>query len=142
MMTRYIPASWRSRCVCIFWRPRIQPMRLTSPMSSAGLMLRTAATVRADLHETAGFDVRFGGGTGRIRLLCPYHLHSKTFGRRIGITMMSLIDQDGMEAGRGSALFCAGRRWGTNIAIMIGARDSNTLSITSPPNIACFMPPY
>jgi len=56
--------------------------------------------------------------------------------------MMSFIDQDGMEVGRGSALFCAGQRWGANIAMIIIAPDSNTSSITSPPYIACFMPPY
>ena len=101
-----------------------------------------SATQRAGLYETAGFGVRFGSGTGRIRLLCPYHLHADTFGRQIGITMMSFIDQDGMEAGVRVRAILRRARLGTNIAITIGTCDSNTSSITGPTNIACFMPAY
>ena len=56
---------------------------------------------------------------------------------RIGITMMSFIDQDGMEVG---ARVRANLR--RDIAITIGTCDSNTSSITGPINIACFMPPH
>jgi len=107
-----------------------------------GACVPDSATVRAGLYETAGFSVRFGSGTGRIRLLCPYHLHSDAIGSTIGITMMSFIDQDGMEVGARVRANLRRAKLGTNIAITIGTCDSNTSSITGPTNIACFMPPY
>jgi len=107
-----------------------------------GACVPDSATVRAGLYETAGFGVRFGSGTGRIRLLCPYHLHSDAIGSTIGITMMSFIDQDGMEVGARVRANLRRAKLGTNIAITIGTCDSNTSSITGPTNIACFMPPY
>ena len=109
-----------------------------------GACVPDSATVRASLYETAGFGVRFGSGTGRIRLLCPYHLHSDAIniGSKIGITMMSFIDQDGMEVGTRVRAILRRARLGTNIAITIGTCDSNTSSATGPTNIACFMPPY
>jgi len=107
-----------------------------------GACVPDSATVRAGLYETAGFGVRFGSGTGRIRLLCPYHLHSDAIGSTIGITMMSFIDQDGMEVGARVRAILRRAKLGTNIAITIGTCDSNTSSITGPTNIACFMAPY
>jgi hypothetical protein len=107
-----------------------------------GACVPDSATARAGLYETAGFGVRFSSGTGRIRLLCPYHLHSEAVGKRIGITMMSFIDQDGMEVAARVRANLRRARLATNIAITIGTCDSNTSSITGPTNIACFMPPY
>ena len=84
-----------------------------------GACVPDSATIRAGLYETAGFGVRFGSGTGRIRLLCPYHLHSDAIGSRIGITMMSFIDQDGMEVGARVRANLRFAKLGTNIAITI-----------------------
>jgi hypothetical protein len=40
-----------------------------------GACVPDSATVRAGVYETRGFGVGFSGNTtGRIRLLCPYHL--------------------------------------------------------------------
>jgi hypothetical protein len=52
-----------------------------------------SATIRAGIYETRGFGIGFSGlSTGRIRLLCPYHLTSEANGAKIGITMLSVID--------------------------------------------------
>jgi hypothetical protein len=109
-----------------------------------GACIPDSATVRAGLYETAGFGVRFGSGTGRIRLLCPYHLHSDLLGSgiQIGITILSFIDQDGMEVGARVRANLRRAGQGTNIAITIGTCDSNTSSITGPTSIVCFMPPH
>ena len=57
-----------------------------------------SATIRAGQYETAGFGVRFGGNSvGHIRLLCPFGQDG--YGATIGAMEMSVIDQDGMEAG-------------------------------------------
>jgi hypothetical protein len=144
MTTRYVPVGF-ALALCLHFLPtansaKAKDVDVTDVIG--GACVPDSATVRAGLYETAGFGVRFGSGTGRIRLLCPYHLHSDAIGSRIGITMMSFIDQDGMETGARVRANLRRARLGTNIAITIGTCDSNTSSITGPTNIACFMPPY
>ncbi len=140
MTTRYFPAGFALCLLILAIADSARAADVTDVIG--GACVPDSATVRAGLYETAGFGVRFGSGTGRIRLLCPYHLHSDTIGKRIGITMMSFIDQDGMEVGARVRATLRRARLGTNIAITIGTCDSNTSSITGPSNIACFMPPY
>jgi hypothetical protein len=139
MTTRYVPAGF-ALALCLHFLTtadsKAQDVDLTDVIG--GACVPDSATVRAGLYETAGFGVRFGSGTGRIRLLCPYHLHSDAIGSRIGITMMSFIDQDGMEVGARVRANLRFARLGTNI----GTCDSNTSNITGPTNIACFMPPH
>jgi hypothetical protein len=102
-----------------------------------------SATVRAGIYETRGFGVGFSGNnTGKIRLLCPYHLHSDALGAKIGITMLSFIDGDGMEVGARVRAHFRFAALGTNVAITIGTCDSNTSMITGPTNIACFGPSH
>jgi len=144
MTARYVPAGF-ALALCLHFlaiadAAKAADVDVTDVIG--GACVPDSATMRAGLYETAGFGVRFGSGTGRIRLLCPYHLHSDAIGRRIGITMMSFIDQDGMEVGARVRAHLRRARLGTNIAITIGTCDSNTSSITGPTNIACFMPPY
>ena len=141
---RYVPVSF-ALALCLHFlaaanSPKAADVDLTDVIG--GACVPDSATVRAGLYETAGFGVRFGSGTGRIRLLCPYHLHSDAIGSTIGITMMSFIDQDGMEVGARVRANLRRAKLGTNIAITIGTCDSNNSSITGPTNIACFMPPY
>src|SRR5262249_5464658 len=144
MTTRYVLAGF-ALALCLHFlttadSAKAQDVDLTDVIG--GACVPDSATVRAGFYETAGFGVRFGSGTGRIRLLCPYHLHSDAIGSRIGITMMSFIDQDGMEVGARVRANLRFARLGTNIAITIGTCDSNTSNITGPTNIACFMPPH
>ena len=144
MTTRYIRVGF-ALALCLHFlaiadRARAADVDVTDVIG--GACVPDSATVRAGLYETAGFGVRFGSGTGRIRLLCPYHLHSEAIGAQIGITMMSFIDQDGMEVGARVRAVLRRAKLGTNIAITIGTCDSNTSSITGPTNIACFMPAY
>jgi hypothetical protein len=144
MTTRYVPAGF-ALALCLHFLATADPAKAEDVDVTdviGGACVPDSATVRAGLYETAGFGIRFGSGTGRIRLLCPYHLHSDAIGRRIGITMMSFIDQDGMEVGARVRANLRRARLGTNIAITIGTCDSNTSSITGPTNIACFMPPH
>jgi hypothetical protein len=102
-----------------------------------------SATVRAGIYETRGFGIGFSGSsTGKIRLLCPYHLHSEAPGAKIGITMLSVIDQDGMEVGARVRANLRRAALGSNVAITIGTCDSNTSTLTGPHNMACFMPSY
>jgi hypothetical protein len=139
MTTRCIPAGL-ALALCLHFLAAADSAKATDIIG--GACVPDSATVRAGLYETAGFGVRFGSGTGRIRLLCPYYLYHDTVGSKIGITMMSFIDQDGMEVGTRVRAILRRARLGTNIAITIGTCDSNTSSITGPTNIACFMPPY
>jgi hypothetical protein len=144
MTTRYVPAGF-ALALCLHFlttadSAKAEDVDLTDVIG--GACVPDSATIRAGLYETAGFGVRFGSGTGRIRLLCPYHLHSDAIGSRIGITMMSFIDQDGMEVGARVRANLRFAKLGTNIAITIGTCDSNTSSITGPTNIACFMTPH
>jgi hypothetical protein len=100
-------------------------------------------TIRAGNYETRGFGVGFrGSSTGRIRLLCPYHLTSDTNGAKIGLTMLSVIDQDGMEVGARVRANLRRASLGSNVAVTIGTCDSNTSTITGPHNMACFLPSY
>jgi hypothetical protein len=102
-----------------------------------------SSTVRTGAYETAGFGVRFGGASiGRIRLLCPYHLHDDVIGKQIGVISLSVIDQDGMEAGARVRAHFRRAALGTNVAITIGTCDSNTSSFTGPHNMFCFLPSY
>jgi hypothetical protein len=134
MTTRYVPAGF-ALALCLHFLTtadsKAQDVDLTDVIG--GACVPDSATIRAGLYETAGFGVRFGSGTGRIRLVCPYHLHSDAIGSRIGITMMSFIDQDGMEVGARVRANLRRARLGTNIAITIGTCDSNTSSITGQP---------
>jgi hypothetical protein len=108
-----------------------------------GACVPDSATVRAGVYETAGFGVRFSGNsTGRIRLLCPYHLHSSAIGRKIGLIFLSVIDDDGMEAGARVRAALRRARIGSNIAITIGTCDSNTSNFPGPHNMGCFGPAY
>jgi hypothetical protein len=108
-----------------------------------GACVPDSATIRAGVYETRGFGVGFrGDSTGKIRLLCPYYLHSSAFGAKIGITMLSFIDGDGMEVGARVRAHLRRAALGTNVAITIGTCDSNTSTITGPTNIACFGPSH
>src|SRR5512146_1902968 len=99
--------------------------------ASGGGCVPDSATVRAGIYETRGFGTGFSGSsTGRIRLLCPYHLHSEAPGAKIGITMLSVIDQDGMEAGARVRANLRRAALGSNVAITIGTCDSNTSTLT------------
>jgi len=108
-----------------------------------GACVPDSATVRAGVYETAGFGVRFSGnGTGRIRLFCPYHLHSSAIGAKIGLIFLSVIDDDGMEVGARVRAFLRRARIGSNVAITIGTCDSNTSNFPGPHNMGCFGPSY
>ena len=113
---------------------------LTSLAAPAHLI---ANTIRAGNYETRRFGVGFrGSSTGRIRLLCPYHLTSDTNGAKIGLTMLGVIDQDGMEVGARVRANLRRASLGSNVAVTIGTCDSNTSTITGPHNMACFLPSY
>jgi hypothetical protein len=101
-----------------------------------GTCVPDSATIRAGQYETAGFGVRFGGNNvGSIRLLCPFGLDG--YDATIGGMEMSVIDQDGMEAGGRirASLHRAVR--GTNVSIEMGTCDSNTSNTTTPHKIFC-----
>jgi hypothetical protein len=103
-----------------------------------GTCVPDSATIRAGHYETAGFGVRFGGDSvGNIRLLCPYRRLTVDFDVTIGGMEMSVIDQDGMEAGGRirASLHRAVR--GTNVSIEMGTCDSNTSNTTTPHKIFC-----
>jgi hypothetical protein len=144
MIMRYIRANLAlALALCLHLLAIAKPVKARDITDViGGACVPDSATVRAGLYQTAGFGVRFGSGTGRIRLLCPYHLHSDTRGKQIGITMMSFIDQDGMEVGTRVRAILRRAQLGSNVAITIGTCDSNTSSITGPSNRACFMPAY
>ncbi len=98
-----------------------------------------SATIRAGLYETAGFGVRFSGNkVGHIRLLCPFGIDASD--ATIGGTQMSVIDQDGMEAGGRIRAHLHRAVKGTNIFIEIGTCDSNTSNMRTPHPILCPLP--
>jgi hypothetical protein len=144
MITRVIAAFALSLCSLVVTRGHsafAQDVDVTDVIG--GACVPDSATVRAGVYETAGFGVRFGGnGIGKIRLLCPYHVHSDAFGKKIGISMLSVIDQDGMEVGARVRAHLRRAALSTNVAITIGTCDSNTSNLTGPHNIACFLPSY
>ncbi len=99
-----------------------------------------SATIRDGKYETAGFGVRFGGeSVGKIRLLCPFGADGGE--ATIGAMEMSVIDQDGMEAGGRIRAHLHRAIKGTNIWIEIGTCDSNTSNITTPHQIICTLDP-
>ena len=108
-----------------------------------GVCVPDGATIRAGVYETRGFGIGFSGNSvGKIRLLCPFNVTGNLIGTKIGITFLSVIDQDGMETGaRVRASF---RRAGiaSNVAITLGTCDLNTSSISGPHNLSCFFPSY
>jgi hypothetical protein len=143
MTTRHVVASV-ALALSVLFLARVNSAQASDVTDLiGGACVPDSATVRAGVYETAGFGIRFGGnGIGRLRLFCPYHLHSDAFGRRIGITMLSVIDQDGMEVGARVRANLRRAALGSNVAISIGTCDSNTSSITGPHNMACFLPSY
>ena len=101
-----------------------------------GTCVPDSATIRAGHYETAGFGVRFGGNSvGNIRLLCPFGLDG--YDATIGAMEMSVIDQDGMEAGGRIRARLHRAVKGTNVWIEIGTCDSNTSDTTTPHKILC-----
>lgn len=103
-----------------------------------GTCVPDSATIRAGNYETAGFGVRFGGNSvGNIRLLCPYYRLDVGYDVTIGGMGMSVIDQDGMEAGGRIRASLHRAVKGTNVWIEIGTCDSNTSSTTTPHKIFC-----
>ena len=65
-----------------------------------GVCIPDGATIRAGLYETRGFGIGFrGSNTGTIRLLCPFTVTGNMIGLKIGITMLSFIDGDGIAEG-------------------------------------------
>ena len=101
-----------------------------------GTCVPDSATIRAGQYETAGFGVRFGGNSvGHIRLLCPFGQDG--YGATIGAMEMSVIDQDGMEAGGRIRAHLHRAAKGTNIWIKIATCDSNTSNTTTPHQIIC-----
>ena len=110
----------------------------------AGVCVPDGATIRAGLYETRGFGVGFRGDSiGKIRLLCPFTANTDLIGRKVGITFMNVIDDDGTGAGvRVTAIF---RHAGlaSNVAVTNNTCDSNTSSFPGPHNVACrFDEPY
>ena len=123
---------------------------LSSDMASArpldqigGVCVPDSATLRAGLYETRGFGIGFGGNnTGRIRLLCPFNVTGDMIGTKIGITFLSVIDDDG--TGTGARVVATFRHAGlaSNIAITNGSCDSNTSGFPGPHNVSCRFDPY
>jgi hypothetical protein len=102
-----------------------------------------SATIRAGVYETRGFGVGFSGNnTGKIRLLCPYHLHSDALGAKIGIIFLSVIDDDGMEVGARVRAHLRRASLASNVALTIGSCDSNTSNFPGPHNMGCFGPSH
>jgi hypothetical protein len=106
-----------------------------------GTCVPDSATVREGKYETAGFGVRFGGNNiGKIRLLCL--LHDTMGGDVEWVTWLSVIDEDGMEAGARVRAHFRRAAIGTNVWIAIGTCDSNTSDIKVPHKLECQLPPY
>jgi hypothetical protein len=109
----------------------------------AGVCVPDAATIRAGGYETRGFGIGFSGSsTGTIRLLCPFHPDSGMIGTKLGITFLSVIDDDGMEVGARVRATFRHAALGSNIAVSHGTCDSNTSSFPGPHNLSCTFPPY
>jgi hypothetical protein len=103
-----------------------------------GVCVPDSATVRAGVYETRGFGVGFSGNsTGKIRLLCPFTVDANLIGTKIGITFMSVIDDDGMETGARVRATFRHAALGSNVAITNGTCDSNTSSFPGPHNLSC-----
>src|SRR3954453_7212296 len=101
-----------------------------------GTCIPDSATVKAGNYETAGFGVRFGGtSVGHIRLLCPFGIDG--YGETIGAMEMSVIDEDGMEAGGRVRAHLRRAVKGTNIWIAIATCDSNTSDTRTAHKIVC-----
>jgi hypothetical protein len=134
------PYRWLSSSVSRSLGKRIS--RHFLPTLSGGCV-PDSATIRAGVYETRGFGVGFSGNnTGRIRLLCPYHLHSDALGAKIGIIFLSVIDDDGMEVGARVRAHLRRASLASNVAITIGICDSNTSNFPGPHNIGCFGPSH
>lgn len=101
-----------------------------------GTCVPDSATIRAGNYETAGFGVRFGGNSvGQIRLLCPFGIDG--YGETIGSMEMSVIDEDGMEAGGRIRAHLRRAVKGTNVWIAIATCDSNTSDTRTPHKVVC-----
>ena len=108
-----------------------------------GVCVPDSATVRVGIYETRGFGIGFSGSNiGRIRLLCPFNVTGDMIGVKIGITFLSVLDDDGM--GTGARVVATFRRAGvaSNIAITNGVCDSNISSFPGPHNVSCRFDPY
>jgi hypothetical protein len=146
MRTRYVGTPF-ALALYVLFLARAEPAHAARDVDVTDLVggacVPDSATVRAGVYETAGFGIRFGGNSiGRIRLFCPYHTHYEAFGKKIGITMLSVIDQDGMETGARVRAHLRRAPLGSNVATTIGTCDSNTSNLTGPHNMACFLPTY
>ena len=145
MTTRYVATSF-ALALCLLFLTRANSALAADADTTdliGGACVPDSATIRAGIYETRGFGVGFSGNsTGRIRLLCPYHLHSSAFGAKIGITMLSVIDGDGMEVAARVRANLRRAGLGSNVAITISTCDSNTSSLAGPHNMACFGPSY
>jgi hypothetical protein len=142
MTTRYV-LGYFMLVLCSLWAESAQA-NLDGPLDLiGGVCVPDSATVRAGVYETRGFGVGFSGdSTGKIRLLCPFNVTASLIGAKIGITFLSVIDQDGMEVGARVRATFRHAALGSNVAITNGTCDSNTSSIAGPHNIACFFPSY
>lgn len=101
-----------------------------------GTCVPDSATIRVGNYETAGFGVRFGGNSvGQIRLLCPFGIDG--YGETIGSMEMSVIDEDGMEAGGRIRAHLRRAVKGTNVWIAIATCDSNTSDTRTPHKVVC-----
>jgi hypothetical protein len=143
MTTRYVVTCF-ALAFCSLFLPRADSAQARDNTEViGGACVPDSATVRAGVYETRGFGVGFSGNnTGKIRLLCPYHLHTDAIGMKIGVISLSVIDQDGMEAGARVRAHLRRAVLGTNVAITIGTCDSNTSSFTGPHTMFCFLPSY
>ena len=145
MTTRFVIAFF-AFALCLYLLAKADPAQASNVDITdvvGGACIPDSATIRAGIYETRGFGVGFSGlNTGRIRLLCPYHLTSEANGAKIGITMLSVIDQDGMEVGARVRANLRRAPLGSNVAVTIGTCDSNTSTLTGPHNMACFLPSY
>jgi hypothetical protein len=147
MTTRYVVRSF-ALTLCLLFLARADSAKAADEDFTdviGGACVPDSGTVRAGVYETRGFGVGFtGDSTGMIRLLCPYHLLGSTPWSRakIGITLLSVIDDDGMEVGARVRAHLRRAGLGSNTAITIGTCDSNTSSITGPHIMICFGPLY
>jgi hypothetical protein len=108
-----------------------------------GVCVPDSATVRAGLYETRGFGVGFSGSSvGKIRLLCPFNITGSLIGTKIGITFLSVIDDDGMETGARVRATFRHAGLASNVAVSNGTCDSNTSSFPGPHNLSCTFPAY
>ena len=75
--------------------------------------------------------------SGRFRLLCPFNVTGNLIGTKIGITFLSVIDDDGRETGARVRASFRHAALGSNVAITNGTCDSNTSSFPGPHNLSC-----